>query len=346
MIDHITYPNKSWLLKASDTLLTPLRIACAGRSVILMDGKKILEEKVQSIGLRIFAGFAAFAICPLIFLALTVKWLKQAEIVDALQAKIPERSLVDPKSMQEFSPHIHQLCEMNTEGVFQKCSVEKAGEILNELKDKNRLDVINSIPEYFVNNSYRKSVGDKAEPLHTPLQYWAAKGHLPMVKILIDNGAADYCTAYEGLCGMTKSALYAAALNGNISVVNYLLECGAHADIAFNDNILFSFIPYFVFVISRKDDINENSLECLKMILSNLNFTAQESLKRQLKIPVSDNRNCIDYVAFAKPNNYGTLIELLKSFGGIEKDVLTNEQLREQKCIVGPCYLVDMARAK
>lgn len=76
IIDHFEYSNKSWVLQVSDHILTPLRVVCGGRKITFSHGNKIIHERVYHSALRILAGIATLAICPLILLALSVKFVK------------------------------------------------------------------------------------------------------------------------------------------------------------------------------------------------------------------------------------------------------------------------------
>ncbi len=259
--------------------------------------------------------------------------------------------LIEPKKVKKLglSSQVHQLCEMDIEGAYLSCNLQQMVAITNEWKEKKLLHILNTIPSYFISNSYQKSAYDIATPLHTPLMHWASKGNLEAVKILCTHGAADNCYPYKLMAGVVTSALYVAAIEGHSAAVDYLLKQGATPTVQFNHNVLFSFVPYFVFAIYHNDKINHQNLDCLAKILSHLEKNAPNDLKNQLQVPVSKKQNCIAYMveAHQKPQNHNLLVTMLKQFGGSENKVFSIDELEKLGCNIGTgCTLVEQASLK
>lgn len=81
------------------------------------------------------------------------------------------------------------------------------------------------------NREWERTLADRAAGIprgSTALIYAAGRGHLPMVKLLLEFGANLECRERSKDPGLT--ALAVAALEGHLDVMTYLLDAGARAD--------------------------------------------------------------------------------------------------------------------
>lgn len=211
----------------------------------------------------------------------------------------------------EVKTLILELCGQDEAGELvdeeNELSYERLKEILEILKEKNLLHLLNTIP---VDRSLKyPDYGDTVLYVVSPLQHWAFKGKLDFVKLLVEHGAMDYLA--NSPFG-NRSALYRAAECGHIEVVNYLLENGANADICFEGDILRSFIPDHIFHLSKMDGIELLSpyFMCLKRILDYMALYQPNKLCFQLTIPVKEGENIIQW---AKGKNYPYLQQVYRT---------------------------------
>jgi hypothetical protein len=240
-------------------------------------------------------------------------------------------------SSLDVSSLIHELCEMNTDGTSKPCTMERLKEIIEELEIKEALKALNSIPKHYLSKSNSMKLFSLPDTLYTPLQYWAARGNLPAVQFLVKHGAVDYPDARVEIdSGKMTSALYAAVMHGHSSVTSYLLLHGAQATIAFNNNLLFSFIPKLIFEFCQIDafgfPITLSFFECLEQVLQHLSSHQPSSLALQLRIPISSGKGSFDWVETVESpsNERMQLTQLLAQFGAIRNNALSNDELQSQ----------------
>lgn len=241
---------------------------------------------------------------------------------------------------------MHELCEMDEEGHAKECTLERVNTILSKLKEEGSLYVLNSIPSYYIEES-RHPLSYTHPIQYTPLNYWASKGNVEVVKLLVEHGARDYCADAPPY---TTSALYEAALYGRIEVVQYLLSCGAHADLPFRNNSLFYFVPQFSFQI-LKEPLQEykNTLHCLELSLLSLSKKDPINLQLQLKIPVDEEGANI--LCWLKKNRTGPLAQdladILIKWGANETASCNVHELTQKGMHIGNgITLVDLASLK
>ena len=210
---------------------------------------------------------------------MSTKLDKHTELVDVDGSKMSTRlakhdtELVDVDTIKKMnlSGLVHELCERDEQsGEKRECSLQHLKDLIAQLKTSNSLCVLNTIPDYYdINRDHFDYAHLKHD--YTPLQYWAAKGNLEAVQLLVNHGAYDYCK------GCNKSALYVAAFHGRLEIVDYLLQQGANADIAFRESAFHYFIPKFIFQvseykfqISEKIESKDSAIDCFEKILKDL----------------------------------------------------------------------------
>lgn len=257
---------------------------------------------------------------------------KQNNLPDRESLLIP---LIPPQQIpSEHLQLIHELCEITVEGVSLECSLERVHAILSELQKGDNLRLLNTIPSYYLEQQ-RSPIFQTPLIQFTPLQHWASKGNLEVVKLLLEHGAVDYCAKSPP---GTTSALYEAALHGQIEVVDFLLGSGAHADLAFNGNVLRYFIPKFVFQLIQRTQAQEISVACLDHILISLSKNQPENLKLQLKIPVNEGENVLCWIDKNRGQTQSTIaqqiMQMLIGFGATEQ-VYSLDDLCQQQMEVG-----------
>lgn len=222
--------------------------------------------------------------------------------------------------------HMNLLLELRESDASwnkKQLTLDRLLEILAFLKEKNALSILNTIPV----NPFVMDLGGVTERhIFSPLQYWAFKGNLEFVKLLVEHGAKDYLAD----CPYgNRSALYRAAEWGNIEVVNYLLENGAHASIQFDNDSLRSFIPDHIFHIGRFCPTDElfPQIACLKRILEYMAVYQPKELIFQLKVPIDPGKNAIKWAKDLNDSSYlRKVYTLLKSYGAKEREVLSAPQ--------------------
>jgi hypothetical protein len=246
---------------------------------------------------------------------------------------------------------LDELCEGNTDGREMPCSMDRINEIIEQLKKNDMLPLLNAIPGYLSNN-FMSSV------IVTPLHYWAKKGNLLVVKVLLENGAKDYFTEGRDVHELT-SGVYLAALYGHADVVEYLLKNGSRADVAFaKHNVLLSFVPKLVFEVAplimgknQEEDVNQ-ALRCLRIILTHLKRNNPRNLNFQLKIPIDNGLNSFYWVEWKYcGSNEATqefrrakqLGKVLAEFGADNQEVYSVEELQAFSCNVGNGFTLGAA---
>lgn len=252
---------------------------------------------------------------------------------------------------------VREMCGIGYGHVFFTITFERLQQIVDDLKKRGQLAVLNSIPDYYYEN---RSLSPQ-----TPLSYWIGEGNLDAVRLLVENGAAvrvEDSTAPSEMpedCCISRtpaycSALYLAAKYGQVEIIQFLLEKGASANFAFSDNLLRSFIPtllfdqvhiMYVFQVSLTDEVNT----CLKLIFDSL---PPVELKEQFRIPLSYSPTKV--LAYSPANvlawireqadfqDKNKLIELLECYGATDGDVLTIEQLNAKGYNKYGNYLTDV----
>ena len=178
---------------------------------------------------------------------------------------------------------VKKLC-----GEEEKLGLEHVQDLVTDLKSQNDLAVLNTIP--IVRRPASGVYFYAHETTCTPLQYWASQGNLEITKLLVDHGALDYCGGRND-----TSALYEAAFYGHMHIVQYLMEQGAHANLAFRKNPLYYFIPKFAFemVMCMSSSECELPLNCFRYILNAHSKLYPDNLKFQFKIPVDESEATI-----------------------------------------------------
>jgi len=102
---------------------------------------------------------------------------------------------------------------------------EEGDTIIHQLAKYGQLDVLKEIIEDLIANKLDKNpiVNIKNKDHYTPLHYSAAKGHLPIVEYLCQQGADSNAMTLNHF-----TPLYQASMNGNLSVVECLIKFGAN----------------------------------------------------------------------------------------------------------------------
>lgn len=248
--------------------------------------------------------------------------------------EVPLLSLEEIASLNSTSL-VHELCEMHPDGKHKPCTIERLEEIVIQLEHK-ALNGLNTIPEYYL--SKPRSLLPLPSTFYTPLQYWASQGNLPAVKFLIQHGAVDYPTPSEDILNSSEmtSALYTATMAGHVPIVSYLLRQGAQPTIAFNQNLLASFVPKLIFELCLKISFRplitperQAPFEGLRQVLQHLSLHQPSNLQLQLKIPIYPEKNSLDWVETLYPQSpeREQLLQILTEFGGVKNNVISNDEL-------------------
>lgn len=253
-------------------------------------------------------------------------------------AYIPQTaSLLTPEEIRPLilTSLMHELCEMYPDGTFKPCTIEHLKEIVVELEHRDALNALNNIPEYYLNKP--RSLFSLSSTFYTPLQYWASQGNLPAVELLMQHGAVDYPTLPEDTNNSSRmtSALYAATLAGHAPVVSYLLRHEAQPSIAFNQNLLASFIPKLIFELCQKVSFHplitperQAPFEGLEQVLQYLASYQSDNLQLQLKVPIYPEKNSLEWVeTLDQGPEREQLLEILTRFGALKDNVLSNDEL-------------------
>ena len=230
---------------------------------------------------------------------------------------------------------IHELCEMSLDGTSKPCTTERVKEIVILLERSDNLNALNSIPEYYQNK--QRSLLSLPSTFYTPLQYWASRGNLPVVEFLMQHGAVDYPTLPEDTNNGSQmtSALYAATMARHAPVVAYLLRHEAQPSIAFNQNLLSSFIPKLIFELCQGITFfahipteKQVSFEGLELVLQHLASHQPDNLQLQLKVPICPEKNSLDWVeTLNRGPEREQLLEILTRFGAVKGNALSHEEL-------------------
>lgn len=306
-------------------------------------------------------GFTAIAVVVLIGSRFLIQKVG-SEKTPLLQCQFPKGHRLDSVSdlSSDWLVLLDELCERDKDGEEMTCSLEKMSAIIEQLKEAKMLFLLNTIPNYFLNN-YESSADGRIlmEPsFSTPLHYWAKRGNLQAVKMLLENGANDHFTEGDNFHRIT-SGVYLAALYGHPEVVEYLLKNGSHTDVAFsNNNVLRCFIPKLVFeitqfiMIRKKEEDVDNALKCLRIVLNHLKKQNLKNLNFQFKIPLKKDLNCLNWIEW----KYSTsaegsqefqrakrLKELLIEFGADKQKVYSIEELKTLSYNVGNCFTLHSA---
>lgn len=252
------------------------------------------------------------------------------------------------QALSDFSPEqsalLDELCERNQQGCEVTCSTERCYEILTQFERGGGLAILNTIPKCCRNHSWKFSC--RAHVPYTALHYWAKKGNLSIVEMLVEKGAKDYFSSGKNSYQL-YSALQVAALCGHLPVVQYLLKNESHVDIAFVDkNVLRCFVPQLIFlracnirITGGGDECEFDSfLQCLDMILNALMVKNPINLQFQLNIPIEEGQNAFVHIekvllAFShnerKREKLTMLKELLIRYGAAKDErAYTVEELR------------------
>lgn len=293
-------------------------------------------------------GMTAVSVCGLIG---TCAFKKPASLYPFLVS--PEE--IDRLGLKKV---IHELCGMDEDGNNLSISIERMQEILKDLKDRDLIYAINSIPRYYLDKE--ELLLDERYPntikttKRTPLQHWAYKGNVEAVRLLLQYGASDYCHCKKAdkYSLRTISALYLAVLSGHEEIVTLLLETGASADIYFKwGSRSNAFIPLLVFELGQGVKKSNTTPACLRRIFQSLKTHQPKSLEYQLKIPVTRKQeNCLVWITnYAKkkilhPEHGQQYPETLKSkelkrieelekvlidFGASEDSAFSYEELKD-----------------
>ena len=254
---------------------------------------------------------------------------------EALMA--PKLSLHTAPSINDVSEDHMKLVEKLCEGKG-KCDLEQARSIVKDLKQQNHLALLNVIPPFCSNTLGPHFYTHETQ--RTPLQCYASEGDLEISKLLVEHGALDYCGDKNN-----TSALYEAAFYGHLHMVEYLIEQGAHANLAFKKNPLFYFIPKFAFeMVMCKSHLEYKScFVCFRYILDCHSKNHPENLKTQFKIPIDEqevNILCwLKKMQLIRTQHQGPMIqelqEILIHFGASEQDALTKNDLMVQGMDIG-----------
>lgn len=235
---------------------------------------------------------------------------------------------------------IHELCEMDVHRKEVPCSLERMREIIEDLKSRNLLYVLNSIVKSSSLDSdlyYPYYPHTYPKKMLKPLHHWVWKGDVEATKLLITSGAADYCRGMKKDRYDTISALYLSALCGHEEITDLLLEHGATADISFGP-ISHAFIPRLIFEFCQSRKIPTKGAACLRKILSNLQQNHPKSLEYQLKIPVSlKGGNCLVWLSLcskqlefeSEQDLADQLISVLEDFGATMDSVFSRKELEK-----------------
>ena len=254
------------------------------------------------------------------------------------EALVPAKLAIhQAPSVADVSEESMKLIEKLCDGQG-KCDLTQAKGIVEELEQQKQLALLNIIPPF--------DSGDLGahfythETQRTPLQCWAAEGDLEICQLLIEHGALDYCGGDNN-----SSALYEAAFYGHRLVVHYLMDQGAHAHLAFQNNPLFSFIPKFAFemIWCKTHQEYQECFACFRIILDSHSKHHSENLKFQLKVPIDEQEaNILGWLKkmqLIRTHNQGPMIlelqAMLIEFGASEHDRLTKADLTDLGLNIG-----------
>lgn len=207
---------------------------------------------------------------------------------------------------------ILELCELDKERNRKPIQENRFNEILVILKTNQKLNLLNAVPITSESGTW------KEKETYSPLQYWAACGRLDYVIKLVHSGARDYSVHSEA--PGNRSALYRAAEWGHLTVVEYLLERGAHAGVRFENNSRYnSFIPDLIYHIDLSNSATNGMsahYECLKKIVEYMAVDHISELKFQCSIPIGSEKNVLNWMrSLGKNRNYlDKVYRLLISF--------------------------------
>ena len=215
-----------------------------------------------------------------------------------------------------YTQLVLELCERDSEYKPQTLTFERFREILQLLKEKNLLFLLNAIPiPPWLTKDFRPE-----RSIFSSLQYWAGCGKIEYVKLLVKHGAKDY---FSSCPAGDRSALFCAAICGEVEIVNYLLENGAHAGIHFEQDFLRSFIPDLVyhssFVIQTGDPSRQ--IQCFKRIVEYMIIYQPEEFRFQLRVPISEGSNIMRCTQYSIHPYKKSVYEILKRYGANERDV-------------------------
>jgi hypothetical protein len=248
--------------------------------------------------------------------------------------------LVTPEDVEEwgYTEIVHELCEMDVEGKRRPCSFDRLKEIIARLAESDRLFLLNTIPKF-----YRDS---QASVPMTPLSYWIYSNNRDAVNLLLQYGAAvriedNRDPEHKGWMFKHihfpnhRSALLQATRHRLPEIVECLLEHGANGSFAFDDNLLFSFIPALIFdAIQGRNlfgfDIQKEFVTCLELIF---NAMPHQELQKQLQVPISVEPTPLNVITWMREQNESEgrnlLLELLEKYADNADQVYTMEQLRK-----------------
>lgn len=248
--------------------------------------------------------------------------------------------LVTPEEVEEwgYTETVHELCEMDPEGKRRPCSFDRLKEIIARLAESDRLFLLNTIPKF-----YRDS---QASVPMTPLSYWIYSDNRAAVNLLLQYGAAvriedNRDPEHKGWMFKHihfpnhRSALLQATRHRLPEIVECLLEHGANGSFAFDDNLLFSFIPVLIFdAIQGRNlfgfDIPKEFVTCLELIF---NAMPRQELQKQLQVPISVEPTPLNVITWLRKQNESQtrtlLLEVLEKYADNADQAYTTEELRK-----------------
>lgn len=341
--------NSNTETKYSKTSLRALRCFLASFSVLEIAGTTTLwslyENQIPSWVYYTNIATTTVALCVLYGTCFCV-FKPDSKQISRTQ---PENFLMPlPPNDTDTRKMLDELCERDPEGKTIDCSLKRVQEIVTKLSSNHHLKYLNAIPPYFITN-FPPPLLPTASLCFTPLHYWARKGNLDVVSLLVINGAVDYFESGENSHELASS-LYWSTLYGHKEVVEFLIKRGSSFSVAFADqNVLRYFIPKLIFEMSElipqydsEEDVLD-ALNCLKIGLMHLKKEDLKNLKLQLKIPIKDTLNCLGWLRwkYSEAEKDGLeftraqmLVNILEEFDNGTK-ALSLKELREMEYNVG-----------
>jgi archaemetzincin len=130
ILDSITYPDKSFILRLADDCLAPVRVMLNGCSIEKGTKEDTVEKKAHAVGMRILAGLALIFTLPAVLMAFAVKWWKKEEW----------QQVTDP-TLEQVETDGEEIEDNVSEGVIPEDQEEFTQLLEQELACVHHLDV-------------------------------------------------------------------------------------------------------------------------------------------------------------------------------------------------------------
>ncbi len=138
-------------------------------------------------------------------------------------------------------------------------AVDRIGQsVLCVAADNNYLAIVELLLKHGANSDQRKT------RRRTPLMQAVLNGHLEMVNYLLTN---EYSKSNINKCYGDETALSLAARTGNLPMVQYLVQHGAHVNAVYTSNFLYRY--YFPIEIPLHQAVKSGKIEVITYLLTN-----------------------------------------------------------------------------